>query len=72
MIELPANPKPLPCPFCGGEASVFLDDSGTPRWVSCDADYCEAIGPSLPPNFQGTPEEAAAFVVEKWNTRFTQ
>lgn len=52
------TPDLLPCPFCGGEAFVSEDNSGTARWVSCGD--CECDGPVC----SGLQQVVAA-----WNSR---
>lgn len=56
-----------PCPWCGGKAELSEDHNNMPRWVWCPA--CEADGPPIPYDFEGTAEEALRIVTDKWNTR---
>ena len=50
----------LPCPFCGGEATMFSDDGLFN--IYCDNDFCD-VRPGIDTCFS----EAEA--VEAWNTR---
>ena len=55
----------LPCPFCGGKASLFSFEQpdGSTTWeVDCENDNCEVSACTA---MHDTPEEAAAV----WNRR---
>ena len=65
-----------PCPFCGSNDLTISDTTGVSydlqvtildRWVTCEK--CDAEGPPIEHDFNGTPEEATATVVRLWNTR---
>lgn len=59
-----SNTKPLPCPFCGGEATI--DKIATGRsWPDCFV-ACDTC-PTAPLSFGDTLAEAVA----NWNTRHT-
>lgn len=42
--ELPATP--LPCPFCGREQPVLVDQGGEPHTCAIACGWCGAVGPS--------------------------
>lgn len=52
------------CPFCGGEASVDVDDDGY-YVVGCDKDFCCLCNVFYTNKGYHTEEEA----IEAWNTR---
>ena len=57
-----------PCPFCGGEARVCVDehiDSHTYYSVECDDESYECAGAMMDEMAYGTKEEA----IKAWNTR---
>ena len=53
-----------PCPFCGGEASVDVDDNGY-YVVGCDKDACCPC--NIFYNNRGYYSEKEA--IKRWNTR---
>lgn len=70
--EQNSKDKLLPCPFCGEKysLSVAMEDGGFSRWVSCQV--CEAEGPALNHQFDGTNEESRHIAISAWNRRTTQ
>ena len=52
------NKELLPCPFCGGEAEVWITNDSAGVFVICESCFIRT-----PPN------EFKEVVVKKWNTR---
>lgn len=52
----------LPCPFCGGQASLYWEDNREciPCWIECDHINCNGRGPT-----RETTQEA----IDAWNKR---
>lgn len=62
MTTLPTEERLLPCPFCGGEASMSDDPNHSTAWeVGCYDPDC----PAQPNVWQVTKAEAIA----AWNRR---
>ena len=63
-----------PCPFCGGEAKLFLDiicaghgDSAHKYYAICKS--CGAAGPYFYPRFVGTEVDCEKVAADAWNRR---
>ena len=66
MDETKPFPTMLPCPFCGGEGVVSMDD-GVPvfPWVTCRT--CGADGPMVPSSERHVTIDEVA---NAWNQRW--
>lgn len=66
-----AELKPLPCPFCGMENSVGVQQGSTFRWVAAYCGACEAKGPEeRREKYTGEISDSdRAIALEAWNRR---
>lgn len=58
-----------PCPFCGGEAKIFIVKKGVKSIVECQTHYCGFMRHSF--NNGETDENVAFRLAIAWNRRAT-
>lgn len=62
--------KLKPCPFCGGEAKIWVAEKGVKSIISCTTPHCGFHRHSY--NNGDTDEHAALRLTTAWNSRFEQ